>query len=279
MVSTQDIVSRLLRIDEIKRTIMQPNVHFGIIPGCAKPSLFQPGAEMLGVAFNIGAGEPIIEDLSVPGESARYRVKIPLIAQQTGQTLGWGMGECSSDEDKYRWRKCLKSEFDQSDPGRRRMKGDRDGTFRPQIRTEPAGMANTALQMASKRAYVSGMRRVTGASSVFTDGVEDLASEIIDVVSTAPARETATAATLLPSAPPRPAAPAVAEPVAPPPTATYNPGSLGYIMEANSETVNSYLVKLGWIGPEQTWEALPANKQTRIEAGMDRFLDAARGAK
>ncbi len=60
-----------------------------------------------------------------------------------------------------------------------------------QIRTESADLVNTILKMGHKRAYVHGVIMATGASSIFTQDVEDLPEEMREAGDEQPARQVA----------------------------------------------------------------------------------------
>ena len=49
--AAEDLVARTQKILEIKAKVMRQNIHYGIIPGCRKPSLWKPGAEILCQGF------------------------------------------------------------------------------------------------------------------------------------------------------------------------------------------------------------------------------------
>ena len=51
--AAEDLVARTQKILEIKAKAMRENVHYGIIPGCRKPSLWKPGAEILCQGFRL----------------------------------------------------------------------------------------------------------------------------------------------------------------------------------------------------------------------------------
>ena len=174
------------KIRDIKKAVMKEGVHYGTIPGCGdKPTLLKPGAETLLVTFRI-SGEPIIEDLSTPDE-ARYRVNIQAKSIVTQAFLGSGIGECSSHEEKYRWRKAIcKEEFDETAEDRKRMKWGRKkdgGTYQiQQVRTNKADLANTVLKMAKKRALVDAALTVTAASDVFTQDLDEMEPELAEAI-------------------------------------------------------------------------------------------------
>lgn len=175
--SVADVLRHVTAVQEVMKAVMKRDVHYGQIPGAGeKPTLFKQGAEVLCLAFKIGP-EYRIEDLTT-GEGARYRVTCVGIHQPTGMVLGQGIGECSSQEEKYRWRKAVcKEEFAATPADLRRMKFGRKagGHYTvEQVRTEPADVANTVLKMAGKRAYIDMVLKVTAASDMFAQDLEDL---------------------------------------------------------------------------------------------------------
>lgn len=171
-------------VQDVMRSIMRPDVHFGVIPGTKKPSLYKPGAEVLCVTFRI-ADKYEVEDLSKDG-IAHYRVRCLAIHQTSSMVLGEGMGECSSHEEKYKWRRAIcKEEFDATPENLRRIKFSKcQGKVekQEQIRTEPADQANTILKMACKRAKIAMVLNVTAASDIFTQDIEDLPDELREQV-------------------------------------------------------------------------------------------------
>jgi hypothetical protein len=181
---TADVVARVRRVQEIMGTLMKDGTHYGTIPGTPKPTLFQPGAELLCMTFRV-APEPLVEDLST-GDAVRYRVTVRGVNQQTGEILGSGVGECSSDEEKYRWRRPVcDEEFAETPEDLKREKWVRGKTGNvkvKQIRTSPADIANTVLKMAFKRAMVSMTRVVLACSDIFAQDLEDLPPEVREAV-------------------------------------------------------------------------------------------------
>lgn len=168
-------------IREVMDAVMQVDVHYGKIPGTDKPTLYKPGAEKLACAFRIAPSYQL-EDLSGRG-FVRYRIRCLGTHQTSGIVLGEGMGECSSLEEKYRWKKAYATEFNHTPEEKRRTKYGWDRGARKeyeilQVATEPADLANTILKMACKRAYVAMILAVTGASDFFTQDIEDLPEDL-----------------------------------------------------------------------------------------------------
>lgn len=182
------IRAQVNRIQEVMKSVMQDGQHFGKIPGCGdKPTLLKPGAEKLMMTFRLVA-DPLVTDLSTMDE-ARYRVAVRILTAN-GAYLGAGIGEASSNEEKYRWRKAVcDEEWNDTPEDRRREKWFR-GKEKPykvkQIRTVPADVANTVLKMAKKRGLIDGILTVTGASDIFTQDIEDLPEEMLDRKAAAP---------------------------------------------------------------------------------------------
>lgn len=175
--SVVEIRQRVNLVQEVMQNIMKRDTHYGTIPGTPKPTLYKPGAEVLCVTFRI-AQEYKIEDLSSDGH-ARYRVTCIGRHQTTGITLGEGVGECSSGEEKYKWRgAACKAELDYTPENMRRKKFYKNGNTVDQIRTEPADLANTILKMACKRAMIAMTLNVTAASDIFTQDIEDIPEEL-----------------------------------------------------------------------------------------------------
>lgn len=174
--TAQDMKNHVQRIQEVQRSVMKPNVHYGQIPGTNKPTLYKPGSEVLLMAFHI-AIEPEIQDLSSPDE-VHYRVLARGIHQTTGITMGVGVGECSSTEEKYKWRKAVcDEEFEDTPTDRRRLvykRGSSGHYTIKQIRTEAADMRNTCLKMAKKRAQIDFTLTALAASDIFDQDLEDL---------------------------------------------------------------------------------------------------------
>jgi hypothetical protein len=184
-----------MAIQEVMKAVMKENVHYGVIPGTDKPTLYKAGAEKLCLTFHV-ADRYVVEDLSTSADAIRYRVTCIGTHQHSGTELGQGIGEAQTGEEKYRWRKAVcKEEFESTPVALRRVKyGKKSGGFYTveQVRTEPADMANTVLKMAAKRAKMAMVLNVLAASDAFTQDLEDLSDELREHL-TEDERETARA--------------------------------------------------------------------------------------
>jgi hypothetical protein len=174
VVEPQALIDRTRQVKQVVAEVMQKDVHYGTIPGTKGLSLLKPGAEILMSAFNIGI-DPVVEDLSDKGE-VHYRVKATGIALATGLPLGSGVGECTSREEKYAWKKANSDqEFNDAHPSRRRVKhkprwqGSKVvGTYTElQVRMDPYDKANTILKMAKKRATTDLILSLLAVSDMF----------------------------------------------------------------------------------------------------------------
>lgn len=186
--TVSEIKAEVQLIQQILEGIMKKDVHYGTIPGTPKPTLYKPGSEKILRTFHIGVDpSENVQDLSTDDE-IRYRVFARAFNQATGATLGVGVGECSSNEEKYKWRRPVcDEEFNEMPEDRKREKWVRGQNNKPnykikQIRTNPADVANTILKMAKKRAQIDMTLTVTAASDVFEQDLEDLPEEIRDEV-------------------------------------------------------------------------------------------------
>ena len=173
-----EIKAQVNMIQEVMESVMKEGIHYGVIPGTGgKPTLLKPGSEKLNLTFRISP-RVVIEDLSTPDE-IHYRVISKAYHISSGDFLGDGVGEASSNEEKYKWRRAVvKAEFDETPEDRRRepYKKGQKGAYAKikQVRTNPADIANTVLKMAKKRAQVDMTLTVLAASDAFSQDLEDM---------------------------------------------------------------------------------------------------------
>lgn len=189
LMSASDLRQQVNRVQEVMQAVMKEGEHYGVIPGMKqrdgekpKRTLFKSGSEILLTTFHI-AVEPEVEDLS-DGNHIRYRVRCVGRHQQSGIVVGTGIGEASSAEEKYCWRRAIcDEEFEDTDSERRRFKyssWNGKTTKQKQVRTNPADLANTILKMAKKRAQIDLTLTATAASDIFSQDIEDLPPELRD---------------------------------------------------------------------------------------------------
>lgn len=195
-----DVRAQVNLMQDVMAEVMRKDTHYGVIPGTKQPSLYKAGAEKIMSTFRLAA-DPHVEDLGRDGE-VHYRVKVSILSA-SGAFLGAGMGECSSQEDKYAWRGVVcPEEYEATPENRRRTKFSKwQGKVekKQQVRTNPADVANTILKMAKKRGMIDGVLTVTAASDLFTQDIEDLPDEVIaEIIGQQAPRASKHAATVAP---------------------------------------------------------------------------------
>jgi len=193
-----EVKAQVNLIQEIMRSVMTLNEHYGVIPGTSgKPSLLKPGAEKIIMTFRL-VPDPEVDVIDLPNEHREYRVKVRLTTQN-GIFLGAGVGSCTTMEGKYRFRTgpseltanpVPKEYWDlrKENPARAQAsiggkgfipKKDDSGMWVIAVQGEkvehdnPADYYNTALKMAKKRAMVDACLTVTAASDIFSQDLDD----------------------------------------------------------------------------------------------------------
>jgi len=191
-VSVDFVVARSNTTQQIMKRLMRENEHYYKVFGSEKFALGKSGSEKLLSGFRLGV-DPVVEDLSTQ-DFFRFRVLTKIFDYGTGQHIGTGVGECSSNEEKYKWRAALcDEEFELTPEDRRRTKfkrGKGGTTYKvKQVRTEAADQANTILKMAKKRSQIDGTLTATGASDVFTQDEDWTGFELDNGNKTSPPME------------------------------------------------------------------------------------------
>jgi hypothetical protein len=167
--SVESIRERSVHVQALVKSLMVEGVHFMTIPGTDGKSLTKQGTEMLLSAFHISV-EPMIEDKS-DADAVRFTVKITGTHMGSGIVVGVGVGRCSSNEEKYKWRRAVcREEWDATPESRRRIAwktGSKGAYSINQVRTNPEDLANTVLKMAKKRAQADLCLTALAASDAF----------------------------------------------------------------------------------------------------------------
>jgi hypothetical protein len=168
--SLADVKQHIQIIQAVLKGAMKDGVHYGVIPGTKRPSLWKAGTELIFTTFRLGT-QPTIEET---GDG--YRVTVRVFHIPTGNTIGYGMGSASWGEEKYAWRKAVPGEYDaagvETGERDRRLKWYGRGEPVQQVRTNPCDLQNTVLKMAVKRARVDACLTCTAASDVFEQDLE-----------------------------------------------------------------------------------------------------------
>jgi len=168
-----DLEKNVQVIQKVMQSVMIPKVHYDTIPGCgSKPMLLKPGAEKILSVFRIGT-DLTIEALG-DDYDFKYRIVIRGFHIPTGNTIGYGVGVCSTKEKKYAWRRVVcQGEFDDAEPDKRQNKWNDDGSQTLQVRQSPPDIENTVLKMAKKRAMVDLCLTATACSDIFAQDLDE----------------------------------------------------------------------------------------------------------
>lgn len=210
-ISVQQLVSQRALIQDVMQRVMKKDVHYGVIPGVKKPSLFKPGGEVLNVLFRLA---PSYRSEKIWHDDGHLTVitTCTLTHIPTGLTIAEGEGLCTTRETRYAYRQggrtcpacgatgtIRKSKFppretdypgaQRSDPpgwychaasggcGANYAANDEAITNQEDVgRVENPDLAdtyNTVLKMGGKRAMLAAVLNGTAASDVFTQDVED----------------------------------------------------------------------------------------------------------
>ena len=171
--------------------VMVEGVHYGNVPGTDKPTLFQPGAQVLAQVFKLAAVATVTRETLVPNQHYLFSAKVRIQEIATGDVRSEWFGLCSSMEPQYRWRKpttqcptCGHELFRKKEWFCWRKKGGCGATFSlddPKIKTPTGKVENpdiadiwpTCAKMAEKRAFVSAVIVATGSSDLYTVDIGD----------------------------------------------------------------------------------------------------------
>ena len=192
----EELVGRVRLVEQVKMAVMRDGEHFGTIPGTPKPTLYQPGAQKLGMTFRLHPKYQVDErDL---GNGHREYQTLCELFNNAGDFESSCMASCSTMETRYRYRKaervCPECNGSFIIKGKTEFgggwlcyakKGGCGAKFKdgdPAIEAQSVGRAehdnpadywNTALKMSQKRAYVGAIIAATGGSDLFTQDIED----------------------------------------------------------------------------------------------------------
>jgi hypothetical protein len=201
--SFAEMAMRVTQLDQFYREVMCEGTDYGKIPGTDKPTLYQPGAQMLDQIFGyvptFEVAPSTVIDWTRPIPFFHYVILCRLVSRRSGETVAEGIGSCNSYEDKYRWRNakrvCPSCKVEAIIKGKAEYGGgwlcfkknngcgakfrDGDASVEGQAagrveNEDSASLENTISKMAQKRAHIAATLNATGASRIFTQDVEDL---------------------------------------------------------------------------------------------------------
>ena len=184
-----DVISMKATVQDLLKSQMQEDVHFGKIPGTGdKPTLLKSGAEMLRMVFNLRTtcNKDDVEITNEGNGHKTYEICMH-ISNKDKEIIATGLGTCSTMESKYKYRSQLTDRTVPSEYWNERDKALLGGPqYSPKKvkgkwliaeRVEhdnPADYYNTVKKMAKKRAMADGILTATCSSDLFTQDLEDL---------------------------------------------------------------------------------------------------------
>ncbi len=189
LVLSEEVVDNYMRTsqmltDKFKEWLI-PEVDFTtkIFGRGRKPSLLDPGSSKLIGFFQCRPRHRLLErfyDKDEDGfEHIRYVVACELVQESTGRVVAEGVGSCTSDEKKYKYRWFFANELERmgvSQDERHKLptRKTSGGSTQYQARNpEIPDLDNTIFKMAAKRAAVDGALQLPGVAAVFTQDVGD----------------------------------------------------------------------------------------------------------
>lgn len=150
-----------------------------LFPGQKKPALLDPGATKLRSFFRAYPKHRVLErvvETEEGEERIRYVVEATLY-HINGVPVASGVGSCSSDEKRYKYRWIneddLRKVYGFEDEDLQKLKSRGQGGRRQLYVKNPEilDLDNTLLKMAAKRAEVDATLMLPGVSSIFTQDV------------------------------------------------------------------------------------------------------------
>ncbi|MDD4112527.1 MAG: hypothetical protein PHC56_05790 [Herbinix sp.] len=143
-ITLKEAKDRIQQLQEFIKYMMVPNIDYGFIPNCPKPTLFKAGAEKLCDVYGFSKIIDIINRIEDFDKGLfHYEIKITLVNKRTGIIEAEGVGCCNNKEKKY-------------------------------INQDPFSISNTILKMAKKRALVDAVLSATRTSGIFSQDLENI---------------------------------------------------------------------------------------------------------
>ncbi|MFC1885570.1 hypothetical protein ACFLZM_00810 [Thermodesulfobacteriota bacterium] len=162
--TADELVLRSKKVLELKEKAMKENVHYGIIPGMKKPSLWKPGAEKLCQAFRL---EPQFETTSTddPNRTIKWE---KLDYDKKKKLEGTTQGYIEYDS------RCALIHIPNGETWASNVSGSCNN-FEAKYRSlNPYDVKNTLEKMSEKRSLVAAVLIGTAASDIFTQDLEDM---------------------------------------------------------------------------------------------------------
>ncbi len=196
-----DAKNQVALIHNVLKEIMIEDIHYGIIPGCDKPTLYKAGAEKICAIFRL-APKYRVTRIELQNGHREYEIITELYHISSGLFLGEGVGTCSTMEAKHRYinkaMKCPKCGKESIIKGKAEFGGGwlcwkkKDGCGAKfedkkelgkagkEERKDIADVYNTVFKVAKKRSQNDCVLTATAASDIFAQDIEDLPEDMIN---------------------------------------------------------------------------------------------------
>jgi len=139
-------MNKIAQFQAIVQKTLKDGHDYGVIPGTKIPTLLKPGAEKILMLMGLTSEYEVTESVR-DYETGFFAFTVTCKLSHNGYAITEGVGHCNTKE--------------------RRYQGDKQ---------DPYTLANTVLKMAKKRSLVDAALTVASLSDIFTQDMEDLAS-------------------------------------------------------------------------------------------------------
>ena len=164
-------------LDEMRRGILQDGTDYSVIPGTQKPTLLKPGAEKLLMAAGLGF---TIERIPEPAADSRAGVTYRTSIKRGEQIVAQCDGYAGYDEDRFfqtATQAQAKAERRERAYAAKDRRAVNSGKFDAANFEDYKAPWNSVMKMAEKRSLVGAVLNALAASGLFTQDLEDMASE------------------------------------------------------------------------------------------------------
>lgn len=200
LTQVRDYMNKMLGFRAILQNSLRKDVDYGIIPGCKRPTMLQPGGQTVKALLRLADTYQVIEKIEDWDKGIfSYTVRCQLRSIDSGDLVSEGISNCNSMETKYRWResrrKCpscgkeaiIKGKADygggwlcfKKTGGCGAKFADHDEAIASQkagrVKNEDIyDQVNTLMKMAEKRAMIYAALSAGALSGEYTQDMEDI---------------------------------------------------------------------------------------------------------
>ena len=103
VMTVEEMANRWGTMVSLATSVLKEGIHYGLIPGTQKKTLYKPGAEMLTTFFGLSVRFVVIES-QIDWETGLFYFHYRCQLHKNSHLVSEGDGSCNSYESKYRWR-------------------------------------------------------------------------------------------------------------------------------------------------------------------------------